>query len=169
MKWFLSFAISFLFLPLFSQEDAVVTHFDDYLSDAEFKSVYISPRMLDVIVTRDSEKMDPEVISLIKKLKGLRSLKREGQSGLELYKEGIKKLKAANYEELMTLKENGEQIRFYTKGATKTVEELTLIVGGPNRFLILTMVGDIDINAVAKLSKNLNVQGAGYLDKVKSR
>ena len=43
------------------------------------------------------------------------------------------------------------------------------MVAGPKRFLMLTMVGDIDLNAVAKLSKSLNLQGADYLDKVKSR
>lgn len=169
MKWFLSFSISLLFLPLFSQEDAIATHFEQYVSDAQFKSAYVSPKMFDVIATSDIEKMDPEVKALIKNLRGLRVLQREGQSGVELYKEGIKKLTAAKYDELMTLKENGEQIRFYTKGPGKKVQELTLMVGGPNRFLMLTMVGDIDLNAVAKLSKNLNLQGAGYLDKVKSR
>ncbi len=169
MKWFLSFAISLLFLPLFSQEDAIVSHFDQYLSDAQFKSVYVSPKMFDVIATSDIEKMDPEVKALIKNLRGLRVLQREGQSGVALYKEANKKLTAAKYDELMTLNENGEQIRFYTMGPGKKVQELLLMVAGPNRFLMLTMVGDIDLNAVAKLSKNLNLQGAGYLDKVKSR
>jgi hypothetical protein len=169
MKWFLSFAISLLFLPLFSQEDAIAKHFDQYLSDASFKSVYVSPKMFDVIATSDIEKMDPEVKALIKNLRGLRVLQREGQSGVALFKEANKKLTAAKYDELMTLNENNEQIRFYTMGPGKKVQELLLMVAGPNRFLMLTMVGDIDLNAVAKLSKNLNLQGADYLDKVKSR
>lgn len=169
MKWFLSLGFSLLFLPLFSQDDAISKHFNAYLSDAQFKSVYVSPKMFDVIATSDIEKMDPEVKALIKKLRGLRVLQREGQSGVALYQEANKKLSAAKYDELMTLKENGEQIRFYTMGPGKTVQELLLMVAGPDRFLMLTMVGEIDLNAVAKLSKDRNLQGAGYLDKVKSR
>ncbi len=169
MKWFLSFAISLLFLPLFSQDDAIAKHFDQYLQDPQFKSVYVSPKMFDVIATSDIEKMDPEVKALIKNLRGLRVLQMEGNTGVPMYKEATKKLTAAKYDELMTLKENGEQIRFYTMGPGKKVQELLLMVAGPNRFLMLSMVGDIDLNAVAKLSKNLNLQGADYLDKVKSR
>lgn len=169
MKWMLSLVFGFLLWPLFGQEDAIATHFSKYLQDERFKTVYVSPKMFDVIATSDIEQMDPDVKALIKNIRGLRVIQMEGQSGVTLYQDAGKKLTAAKYDELMTLKENGEQIRFFTLGPGKKVQELLLMVGGPNRFLMLTMVGDIDLNAVAKLSKNLNLQGAGYLDKVKSR
>lgn len=169
MKWFFSLGFALLFFSALAQEDAIAKHFDSYIQDSRFKTVYVSPKMFDVIATSDIDQMDPEVRSLIKNLRGLRVIQMEGQSGMTMYKEAGQKLTAAKYDELMTLKENGEQIRFYTMGPGKKVQELLLMVAGPKRFLMLTMVGDIDLNAVAKLSKSLNLQGADYLDKVKSR
>ena len=110
MKWFFSLGFALLFFSAFAQEDAIAKHFDSYIQDSRFKTVYVSPKMFDVIATSDIEEMDPEVRSLIKNLRGLRVIQMEGQSGVTMYKEAGQKLTAAKYDELMTLKENGEQI-----------------------------------------------------------
>jgi hypothetical protein len=150
-----------------AQEDAVARLFDHHLQDQRFTSAYISPRMFEVMAEKVDVAMDEDVRKMIRTMKGMRVVQLNGQDGTPFFKPANDKLQGAKYEELMSLREKGEQVRFYTLGGGARVKELVMVVAGPQRFLLLSMVGDIDLGTVAKLSKALNVQGADLLEKVK--
>ena len=166
MKYWFFLAFFFTAFLGQAQEDAIVTHFDGYLQDEAYTSVYVSPKMFSVIATMDVDQMAPEVRKLLDQLTGMRVVQRPGD-GTATYKEATQKLTGTKYDELMSLREKGEQVRFYTKGPGREVDELLMVVGGPNRFLMLSMVGKIDINTVSKLAKHLNLEGVDMLQRVK--
>jgi len=154
--------------PLFAQDDAIARHFGSWLQDDRYATVYVSARMFEAMAERDDKTMDDNLRQMIRNLRGLRVLTQQGADGSAAYRSAGEKLQAARFEELMVLKEKGEQVRFFTQGGSgQKVGELVMVVSGPKRFLMLSMVGDIDLTQVSRLSKSLNVQGADLLERVK--
>jgi hypothetical protein len=150
---------------LFAQDDAIARHFDHLLRDPAFRSTYISPKMFEMTLERD-EQMDAELRATIKNLRGLRTIRREGNVDATLMRGVIDKLRASGYEELMQLREKGEDIHYYTRGSGRNIDELVLVMQGREHFAMLSLVGNLDLKVVARLSKSLNVQGADKLDRV---
>jgi hypothetical protein len=167
MKYSFLFALLLSGFGLFAQDDAIARHFNEYLSDKEFTSAYISPKMFQVMADKTDLAMDDDVRKMIRTMKGMRVVQRTGKDGSAQMKAAGDKLKTARFEELMSLREKGEQIQFYTRGGGSTVQELVMVVAGTQRFLLLSMVGEINLSTVGKLSKSLNLQGVELLDKVK--
>ncbi|MBP6185400.1 MAG: DUF4252 domain-containing protein [Saprospiraceae bacterium] len=154
--------------PAYAQDDAIARHFNQYLNDDAFTAVYVSPKMFEAMASRQSAEMDEDLRKMIRSMRAMRVVQKNGADGSALYKSAGEKLLAQRYEELMTLREKGEQIRFFTQGGSgQKVKEVVMVVSGAKRFLLLSMVGDIDLNTIAKLAKSLNVQGADLLEKVK--
>ncbi|MBK7637736.1 MAG: DUF4252 domain-containing protein [Saprospiraceae bacterium] len=56
-----------------------------------------------------------------------------------------------------------------TKEANGTINELLLLVGGKTEFVMMSFVGNIDLNKIAKLAKKLDIDGAEHLDKVRKK
>lgn len=168
MRPFITFIFILSCLSMQAQDDAIAKHFSHLLNDDKFSNAYISPKMFSVMAEKTDIAMEEDVRKMIRTMKGMRVVQRTGVEGTALFKQATDKLTGAKFEELMSLREKGEQIRFYTMGGSGSrVGELVMAVGGPNRFLLLSMVGDIELSTVSKLSKTLNVQGADLLEKVK--
>ena len=81
----------------------------------------------------------------------------------------VSKITSEEYEELVTIKEKDSNIRFVTKESNGTISELLLLVGGNDEFVLMSFVGNIDLNKIAKLAKKLDIDGAEHLDKVKKK
>lgn len=150
---------------LSAQDDAISRYFDHLLSDPNYKSTYISPKMFQLMLERDNQ-MDAELRSTIQSLRGLRVLRRDGAVDPKLSGTVVDKLRASRFEELMRLREKGEDIHYYTRGSGNAIDELVLVSQGNDTFTMLCLVGDLDLKVVSRLSKTLNVQGADKLDKV---
>ena len=80
-----------------------------------------------------------------------------------------KRLNIKEYEELVTVRDKGSNVRFVTKEANGTINELLLLVGGKTEFVMMSFVGNIDLNKIAKLAKKLDIDGAEHLDKVRKK
>lgn len=167
MKNLLALVFALCAFSASAQDDAVARLFDHHLQDPRFTSAFISARMFEVMAEKTDVAMDEDVRKMIRTMKGMRVVQLSGQDGAPFLKPAADKLQGAKYEELMSLREKGEQVRFYTLGGGARVKELVMVVAGPQRFLLLSMVGDIDLATVSRLSKSLNVQGADLLEKVR--
>ena len=49
------------------------------------------------------------------------------------------------------------------------INELLLLVGGKDEFVMVSFIGNIDLNKISKLAKVLDVEGAEHLDKLEDR
>jgi CII-binding regulator of phage lambda lysogenization HflD len=117
-----------------------------------------------MIAKISSESEDKEFKNLVAGLKGLKMITTQ-KDAAKYYQEVLAKL-PKSYEELVTVKEKGKNIKFLTKGTNDKISELLLVIGGTNEFMLLSIVGDIDLNNVAKLANKINIQGSEHLDKV---
>ena len=72
------------------------------------------------------------------------------------------------YSELLTVRDNNEHVRIWTKDSGSIIEELLLLVGKPDEFVMLSFTGKIDLDKISSLAKVLDVKGADQLEKIKS-
>ena len=149
-----------------AQNDAISKYFDKYMDDESFTVVYISSKMFEMFAKIDPD-VDEEVKEVIRDLKGLRILVRE-EGGLKYYKEAIKKIDFNEYEELMTVRDDGTNVKFVVKEQGDLIKELLLIVGGDDEFVLMSFTGKIDLAKISKLAKDveIDIDGLEHLEKI---
>lgn len=149
-----------------AQTDAISKYFNKYVEDTSFSVVYISPKMFQMIAKLSDDEVDAEVQQVIKDLKGLRVLMTE-RNGMKYYNEVMKTLDLKSYEELMTVRDGEQHIRFVVKdNGQDVVEELLLLVGSPDDFVMISFVGKIDLDKIAKLANSADIDGLEHLEKI---
>lgn len=164
----------FLFGAIFkiaAQNDAITRFFDKYYEDERFTVVYVSPKMFQLVskIETDDEEWN-KVREIVKDLGGLRVLVADSiEDGLSFYKDALGKVPANEYEELLTVRDGKEHVRIWVKDKGNIIEELLLLVGAPDEFVLLSFTGKIDLDKISELSKTLDIDGAEHLEKVKSK
>ncbi|MFT5832725.1 MAG: hypothetical protein ACI97N_000338 [Cognaticolwellia sp.] len=152
----------------FSQNDAITKYFNQYVEDTSFTVVYISPKMFGMIAKLSEDEVEEDVQQVIKDLKGLRVLMKDDSDGIGYYNEAVKTLDLKSYEELMTVRNGEQNVRFVVKDNGDIIEELLLLVGSPEEFIMISFVGKIDLDKIAKLAKTADIEGLEHLEKVGS-
>jgi hypothetical protein len=152
-----------------AQVDAIDKFFEQYQEDENFTMVYVSPKMFQLVAKVASEELDEDLNDVVKNLKGLKVLKTE-VNAKAVYKEANNKIDTKEYELLLTARDNGQNINFFTKtSGGDIVEELLLLVGGEDEFVLLSFVGTLDLEKIAKLAKKMDIDGAEHLQKLEEK
>ena len=142
--------------PATAQIDAISKYFTKYVDDDRFTVVYISPKMFQLIDKMDINLEDKEAQALkevVSDLRGLRILVAE-ENTMEFYKEASQIINKKEYEVLMTVRNKGEEsVDFLIKDNNDIIDELLMIVGGPDEFVLMSFVGKIDINKISEMAK----------------
>jgi hypothetical protein len=167
------FSLSLFLLAVCSlqaQNDAITRFFDKYVNDEAFTVVYVSPKMFQMAAKIETS--DPEwnkFREVVKDLGGLRVLTADGiTNGVALYKEALSKVPVSEYSELLTVRDGQENVRIWTRDSGDTIiDELLLLVGSPEEFVLLSFTGKIDLNKISALAKSLDIDGVEHLEKIK--
>jgi hypothetical protein len=99
-------------------------------------------------------------------LKGIKILtfeSDENTSGNVDYQDAIKQI-GKEYEMLMSVDSEGEKVRFFILEEGDIIKELFMVVGGQGKLFLMSLVGDIDLDKMSKLSKSMDVGGMNYLE-----
>ena len=156
----------------FGQADAISEYFDKYLEDERFTVVYVSGKMFSMISKLDSTDEDyDDFKEVTEKLKGLRILISD-EDAYELYREAKSKINTKNeYELLMTVRtKKGNRVEFVVKEKDDKIDELLLISGGKEHdFVLMSFVGDIDLDKISRLSDAIELEGIEDLKELKKR
>jgi len=151
-----------------AQEDAITKFFSKYQNDESFTQINITGRMFSLFTNFDTEDQeDQDVIDAISKVKGLKILAKEDISnGQALYEEAFKLIDSKEYEELMTIREKDNDMKFLIKEKDGVIEELLMVIGSEDSFFLLSLVGDIDLKQISKLSKSMDIEGFEKLQNI---
>lgn len=154
-----------------AQNDAIVRFFDKYMSEERFTVVFVSPKLFEMVAKIDTDDPDWEKVRpMLSDLKGLRVLTADSiADGMELYKEALSKIPVKEYAELLTVRDGQENVRIWIKESGNVIDELLLLVGSPDEFVLLSLTGKIDLDKVSELSKTLDVDGLEQLDKLNTK
>ena len=165
----LLFCTALIPLSIWAQTDAITRYFDQYMDDENFTVVYITPKMFQMISKLDLKDPDAKAIKeVLQDLKGLRILQTE-KNAMQYYKEVIGKFKPTEYELLMTVRDKGENVRFWTKESGGVISELLMLVGGVKEFVMISFIGNISLDKISKLANKMNVDGMEHLKDLKKQ
>ncbi len=154
---------------LTAQNDAINRFFTQYMDDERLTVVFVSPKMFNLVSKISTDDPDWEKFrDVVGGLTGLRVLTSDSISdGLKLYKDALAKVPAAEYDELLTVRDGKENVRIWVKDSDNIINELLLLVGGTDEFVLLSLTGKIDLDQISNLSKGLDIDGVKHLEKVK--
>ena len=154
-----------------AQNDAINRFFNQYMEDERFTVVFVSPKMFSLVSKISTDDEDWEKFrEVVGGLTGLRVLTSDSlDSGIELYKEALSKVPKSEYAELLTVRDGQENVRIWVKDSGNIINELLLLVGAPDEFVLLSLTGTIDLDKISELSKGLDIDGAEHLDKIKKK
>jgi len=168
MKQFMVGAVMLISSAAFAQGDAISKFFSKYQNDETFSQVTISSKMFNMLVNMEVEDAeDQEVINAISKLKGLRILaKDETRDGRLLYKEALG-LIPKEYEELMSVRDEDKDMKFFIKETSPgKIGELVMVAGGNDDFMVLSLFGEIDLKQIGKIGSKMDIDGLDNLHKL---
>lgn len=150
-----------------AQNDAISKYFAKYEQDKErFNAVSVSGKMFAMINSIEVEdEEDKALVESLGKIRGVKALFAEkGVDGKKMYDEALGAIKGKDFEELMSVRDDDKNIKFYIKEKGNKIDELFMVMGGNNEFAMVSVVGDgIDINQLYKLSKNIGMDEFKHL------
>ena len=152
-----------------AQNDAISRFFGKYQNDETFTYANISSKMFNLFTNMEVEnKEDQEVLNAISKLKGLRVLQKEdARNARELYKEALATIPTKEYEELMSVRDEDKDMKFFVKELSAgKIGELLMIMGGNDEFMVLTLFGEIDLKQVGRMGSKMDIDGLKNLQKI---
>ena len=134
--------------------NAQQSFFDRYAEWRDIKTVYISKRMLKMVKSYDGEV----------KINGMRlGIMNEGLENIQIFsckeKPAIEKLReetrelvpAHGYEEVITIRDEGEKVSILFKELKERLSEFVLITDRPNEFNIISIVGKITLQDIQNM------------------
>ena len=171
----LAFLVTMMFLlasfTTFAQESPTKKLYDKYGGKEGYTTVTISKELFGMFSEIDSQDPDAkEIKEMMSQLDGIQILmyetKDQADAELAKFKDEIAKVKAADFTELMMVKEGTEEVKFLARKKGEMISELLLLINNEKEAGFVSISGMIDMNTVAKLSKTMNLQGMDKLEKL---
>ncbi len=148
------------FFAASAQGELINQYMDDYAGDENYVKVSINSKMFSLFTELEGNSDDEkEFLEAVSKLKGLKILASDSlpNGSRAIYNKTTADVDKAGYEELMTVKDAEEDIKFSIKEKKGIIEELIMVVGGNKNFVFLSLYGEIDLKTVSKLATSMNV------------
>lgn len=153
---------------IFAQDDAIGKFFGKYVEDSRFTVVSISPKMFRLLSKVNWDTIPADVKQTVSKLHSLRILSTE-TTPQQFYKEALTKVDMKEYEELITVRNKNENVRFIVKENGGIISELLMIAVDDDGFTLMSFVGDIDLDKMSRLSSSMSIKGMENLKNVKKK
>jgi len=149
-----------------AQNDVITKLFDQYYDDPNFTKVSVSNKMFELFThVEPGDEDEKEILDAVSKLEGLKILIADSVAdSRSMYDDAVQKIGRKDYEELMTVKDAQEDVKFMIKEKNGVIDELVLVVGGHKSFFIMSLFGEINLKTISKLSKSMKVKGIEYLE-----
>ena len=176
-KIFLFSTFIFLFLSSVSaQNDAINKYFESQLDNENFTSVYVSPKLIDIVSQIDFQGLeggdleDSEVAlieNVLEQLDGLMLLRTNVEPNKH-YKEILTSFTSQDtgFDLLLSVRDKGNNVKIWTQTNGEIIRELLLLVGGGDEMVMLSLTGNIDLDKISRLAGNIDIDGIEYLDNI---
>lgn len=148
--------------------------FDSFENEKDVSSVVVTKNMFKLLSKMDLNSSDPEAQAYLKMVNDLDNIKIfttdnpvVGQKMDDAVAKYISSSKSLG--ELMRVKEDGKNIRFYSKDGKNEnyVSELLMhldgVVDGKPTTIIMSITGNIDLKQISKLTEDLKIPGSEQL------
>lgn len=151
----------------FAQGNSIDRHFSKYQDDDRFTRISISGKMFSLFTNFEmDDPAEQEVVKTMSKIKGLKML--IGDSIVEaksIYMKALSRT-GSDMEELMTVKNPNNEMRFMISESGGMITELLMIMYDEKSVVLMSLIGDIDLKQISKMSKKMNIDGFEHLEKL---
>ena len=152
-------------LAVFGQKSAVDKVFDKYSGKDGYTTVYISSFMFKMLAQLDVD--DPEYNEFKKATSGINSIKiltQDGGDSESFGKELLEMLPRSEYQEMMVVKDQEEEVLFLAREEGGKITEFLLIVSGGGEDALIAIQGDIDLESISSIASGLDMPGLENLE-----
>jgi len=148
-----------------AQSNGIDRYYEQYQDDDRFTRVSISSKMFGLFANFDREdETEQEVVETMSKLKGLKMLVGEDIAEAKtMYMSAVKR-PSKDMEELMSVMEKGSELRFFISEVDGIITELLMVSYDSTSVMMMSLVGDIDLKKISKLSQKMNIDGFEQLE-----
>jgi DNA repair exonuclease SbcCD ATPase subunit len=150
--------------------------YEKYSTQEGYTAVNISKELFQMFASMGDQKDTSmrEMKKVMDQLNGLKVLSckpdslKPGKATI-FYNEAVAIFNNSAYKELMTVNDDGSNIRFLTKQDGKgKITEMVMMAKGKDEIVVLDMTGLIDLSTISHISKSLNIHGMEKLRNVPS-
>lgn len=134
--------------------NAQQSFFDRYAEWRDIKTVYISKRMLKMVKSYDGEvKVNGMRLGIMNEgLENIQIFNCEVKPAIDKLREETRELVPANgYEEVISIRDEGEKVSILFKELKENLSEFVLITDRPNEFNIISIVGKITLQDIQNM------------------
>ena len=149
------------------QKSAVDKVFDKYSGKEGYTTVYISSFMFNMLNSLETD--DPEFDEFKKATAGIKSIKiltQEGGNSVAFGAELLEMLPRSEYQEMMVVKDQDEDVLFLAREEGGKITEFLLIVSGGGEDVLIAIQGDIDLESIASIAAGLDMPGFENLEDI---
>ena len=159
--------------------------FEKYSDDPDVTYVSIKPKMFQMIAKMGINIEDAEAKAYMDMVKSITSFKTIVTDNKMISADISKwvKSRSGGLEELMEVKDDGTEVKFYVKEGKDAdhVKELLIYVNGIDKVMdekieingkerkietvVVSLTGDINLNEISKLTDKMNIPGGSHLEK----
>lgn len=151
--------------------------FDSFENEKDVSAVVVTKNMIKLLSKMDLNSNDPEAqayLNMVNNLENIKIFTTENASIAKRMDDAVAKYIASSKDlgELMRIKEDGKNIRFYSKEGKNEnfVSELLMhlegTIDGKSTSVIMSITGDLDLRQISKLTEELKVPGSEQLKNI---
>lgn len=159
--------------------------FEKYSDNSDVTYVSIKPKMFQMIAKMGINIEDAEAkayMDMVQSITSFKTIVTDNQSISADIAKWVKS-RSGGLEELMEVKDDGTEVKFYVKEGKDAdhVKELLIFVNGIDKMMeekieingkqrkietvVVSLTGDIDLNQISKLTDKMNIPGGQHLEK----
>ena len=153
---------------IFAQDDAIGKFFGKYLDDPRFSVISVSPKMFRLMSSVNWDTIPADLKQTVSRLQSFRVLSTETTPAL-FYKEALTHIDRTQYDDLITIRSNKDNVRFMIRSTGNTINELLMIAADADGFTLMSFVGDIDLDKLSRLSTEMGIKGMENLKNAKRK
>ncbi|WP_282136139.1 DUF4252 domain-containing protein [Seonamhaeicola maritimus] len=182
-KRLIIFVMAIMLVPLTGMAQKNI--FEKYSDSPDVTYVNIKPKMFQMIAKVGVDTSDPEAkafMDMVKSITSFRTIVTDNKSISADISKWVKS-RSSSLEELMEVKDDGSEVKFYVKEGKDDdhVEELLIFVNGIDKVMdekiqingkerkietvVVSFTGDIDLNEISKLTEKMNIPAGEHLNK----
>ncbi len=146
---------------MMAQEVFINKYFDKYADNNAFTKVTINQKMFSLFDNfNGGTKEETEFMQAVSKLKGLKILAADSiVNSSKMFKTVAADINKAGYEDLMSITDANENVKFSIKEKNGIVTELIMLVGGNEEFVLMSLYGEINLKDVSKIASGMKMKG----------
>ncbi|MCF8337011.1 MAG: DUF4252 domain-containing protein [Bacteroidales bacterium] len=151
--------------------------YEKYAGQENITAVNISSEMFQMMAGMevDTANMEDEeakqVMEAVSKMDGMKILtyKKEDKKDNSFYKDVKNTFDPDNYVEMMSIKDNDSDVKFYARRKGDKISELLMIADDPGETVFMNFSGLFDMKTISEIGRNMDMHGMDKLEKMEEK